>query len=626
MPLIEDKVALRVALLTNFNDGTLKVNSPGHEQRLNDAGTGTVRASLRWTPTDDVTVDVIGSYFRTKGAGPAPKFEGDFCQYQAEGSPICAPRPTPLAISWPGAGPGSDFTGAIPNPDNPYLGTANEPQRMESTVYTATVLVEWARDNWKFDSITGYQSTNFFLHRDQDTSSLPISTLDLTDKSVQISQEFLFSSTWDKPFDYTLGTNYQYDHTPRTQITIPNAQNTTESENWRLFPAIGPIPFIDFEGISLVDGCPIPTAPYPNVPSDYSPSCPPIKPIGVEREDFINVHAESRNHVFGLFGNLSWRPIDDLKLTAGGRFSYTYREWNDKSWSQTYSPFFGSDGLQIEQVGIPQDHDWKSGTWKVSADYQLMDDHMLWSSVGTGSRAGGFNFSEEQPFGAEDILAVEAGTKSTFFDNRLTLNLTGFWYDWDNPQLGSTEDALPVVKNAPSAKSYGFEFEWRALPVDELALNGSFGWQDAMYDEDFFSTDSTIYDFDEPNPADRSPEVNLNGNRMPRTPRFTVSVGAQYMFDFDRWGKVTPRVDFYFRDDVAFRQYDNPKDIQASYTRTDARISWFSESDQYWVELFARNLENNAVKTNQEVSSQIYRLHYYDAPINGGVRFGYYFR
>jgi hypothetical protein len=46
----------------------------------------------------------------------------------------------------------------------------------------------------------------------------------------------------------------------------------------------------------------------------------------------------------------------------------------------------------------------------------------------------------------------------------------------------------------------------------------------------------------------------------------------------------------------------------------------------WWAELYARNLENNAVRTNQELVGNIYRKHYYDEPRNGGFRFGYNFR
>jgi hypothetical protein len=36
-----------------------------------------------------------------------------------------------------------------------------------------------------------------------------------------------------------------------------------------------------------------------------------------------------------------------------------------------------------------------------------------------------------------------------------------------------------------------------------------------------------------------------------------------------------------------------------------------------------RNLENDKVKTNQEIVSSVYRLHYYDSPRSGEFRVGY---
>jgi iron complex outermembrane receptor protein len=626
MPLIEDKLALRTSFLFNYNDGLLHQRSQFNDQRVNDAGNAFVRASLRWEPSDEVTVDLIGSWRRSKVNGAGSKFEGPYYTPPEVPDALDALLPgTNTVPTWPGAGPGNDYTGALPNPFSNYEGTANEPSRQDSTVYTATLLVAWEASQFKLDSITGYQSTDFFLHRDQDTSSLPLSILELTDKSRQLSQEFVLNSTWDRAVNYTAGTIYQYDWTPRTEVKTRAFQDTAESVNWTLLPALGPP-----TPVSLVDGCPIP----PGTFGPYAPSCPATKPLGQESRTFVNALTEAKNHVFGLYGNVRWEVIDDLTLSAGGRFSYTHRTWNDDTSSDTYSvfsvgapPFTPPNfGIQIKQRGVHQTHDWTAGTWKLSADYQVHEDHLLWASAGTGSRAGGFNFSEEQPFGAEFILAVEAGTKSMFFDDRLMLNLTGFWYDWDNPQIANTVNALPVTSNAPSAISYGVELEWRALPIDELQLNGSFGWLEAFYDENFIKRDSTRPDYTEPDFTQRNQLVNLNGNRMPRSPRFTVSFGAQYTFDIGNFGTLIPRVDFYFRDDINFREYGNPADVAEGYTRTDARLIWRSESGQFWGELYARNLENSSAKTNQEIIASVYRAHYFTDPINGGFRVGYYFQ
>ena len=174
---------------------------------------------------------------------------------------------------------------------------------------------------------------------------------------------------------------------------------------------------------------------------------------------------------------------------------------------------------------------------------------------------------------------------------------------------------MPALDNITAAELH----RWLAGKFD-----GSFGWLEATYDKSFLTTDTSEQDFAAPITS-RTTEVDIKGNRLPRSPRFTASVGAQYTFYLSDYGSLTWRVDFYYRDKVAFRQFNNPKDIESSYTRTDARITWRSESEKIWVELFARNLEDEHVKTNQERSETIYRKYYYDEPRSAGVRVGYYF-
>jgi iron complex outermembrane receptor protein len=482
-------------------------------------------------------------------------------------------------------------------------GTADENQHQRSTVWTGTLIADWQQGDFAFRSTTGYQSVDYFLHRDQDTSSVSIQTLDLTDQSLQVSQELLFHSTWDRPVQWTVGANYQYDETPITQLYIPNAQNTQASTGLLLLSQLF--------GIGFVDGCP--------------PACPLPKPPGVTQEDFTNALTAADNHVAGVFGQLSWDVTDRLTLSGGARYSYTYRNWKDDSLVQSFVLLNAGTGLFIRQVGFHQSNSWDAVTWKVGVDYRLGDSHLLWTTVSTGERAGGFNFVEEQPFDSEKILAVEAGTKSRFFDDRLQLNLTGFWYDWDDPQITQRVDAINTVRNAPSAISYGVEAELDALVTDALRLRATFGWLEAFYDEFFLTEDSTdIVGVDGVNqPITRV--VDIDGNRVPRSPRFTVSVGAEYRFDLGRFGTITPRFDFDYRDAITFRQYGNPKDVQGRFTRTDVRVHWQEQRGRLWAEIFGRNLENKDVKTNQEIQNAINRVHYYDPPIAGGFRVGVFF-
>ena len=60
-----------------------------------------------------------------------------------------------------------------------------------------------------------------------------------------------------------------------------------------------------------------------------------------------------------------------------------------------------------------------------------------------------------------------------------------------------------------------------------------------------------------------------------------------------------------------------------AYSRPDVRITWSSITEQFWGEVFARNLENESTKTNQEVLQSIYRVHTIDQPRSFGFLVGY---
>jgi iron complex outermembrane receptor protein len=597
MPIVENKLAFRAALLTQFTTGQFEIVNDENDQRLGDVAAATLRASLRWDPHEDVRVDLIGSWLASDGDGGASKFRGDYT--------------TPPGNRWVGAGAGFDYRGAESNPSNHYKGTANEPQTSDATVYTATLLVNWEPGDFELESITGYQATDFHTHTDYDTSNLPIAVLDLWDDSRQLSQELILNSTWEHPVNYTVGTIYQYDWTPQTRVRIDNAQDDVAVIPFQLVSLVVlPPPDPPF---SLVDGCP--------------PDCPPTKLPGDPYDDFIDAYAKIDNHVFGVYANLSWEVVETLTLSAGGRFSLTYRDWRDTTVAQSYfetlTTTTQSIGIQIRQVGIHDEKTWTAGTYKFGVEWEATNENLLWASVGTGSRAGGFNFGEERSFDAEYIFAVEAGVKNTFFDNRFVLNVSGFWYDWDDPQLAATQDGLPITTNTGSATSYGIEVDLFAIPIDDLAIDASFGWLEAYYDSDFFQADITIQDFTQGDPRRRTTPININRNRLPRSPRFTASLGAEYTFDVGRWGTVTPRVDAYYRDEVTFRQFGNSKDTAAAYTRTDARIIWRSSTAQFWAEVYVRNIENEAVKTNQQIVASIYRTNSIAAPRSTGFRIGY---
>ncbi|SMQ94350.1 TonB dependent receptor [Xanthomonas fragariae] len=74
---------------------------------------------------------------------------------------------------------------------------------------------------------------------------------------------------------------------------------------------------------------------------------------------------------------------------------------------------------------------------------------------------------------SETILSWEAGIKSSLFDNRLRLNVSGFTYTVDDIQLnGNDSDGNGVLFNADKAKAKAYDMEadldW--CPISNLSL------------------------------------------------------------------------------------------------------------------------------------------------------------
>ncbi len=81
----------------------------------------------------------------------------------------------------------------------------------------------------------------------------------------------------------------------------------------------------------------------------------------------------------------------------------------------------------------------------------------------------------------------EIGLKSTWLDNRLIVNVTGFYNTYRDIQLAITQaDARGLastgIKNAAKAKIFGAELEVTALPMDGLTLTMGLGHTNAEYD------------------------------------------------------------------------------------------------------------------------------------------------
>ncbi len=216
------------------------------------------------------------------------------------------------------------------------------------------------------------------------------------------------------------------------------------------------------------------------------------------------------------------------------------------------------------QVVISSDFDDGSGTgnvtkspdlpgytdWRIGAEYDISDDHMVYGTISTGTRSGGFNRALPGNRGVttswdnENLKVWEAGSKYSFVagDFPIRLNTAVFYYDYadkvlqglvsvtnpcDSNPSGTCTNNYVQNQNAAKASILGFEVDGDVV----LPQGFNFRWNFAYLDSEF--KDSVVVDS-----RQGASEVNIKGNRLPNTSKYNLNLVLSQAMDVD-WGVVS---------------------------------------------------------------------------------------
>jgi iron complex outermembrane receptor protein len=199
------------------------------------------------------------------------------------------------------------------------------------------------------------------------------------------------------------------------------------------------------------------------------------------------------------FGEVTYQPIQPLKLTAGLRW------YQVKTSSEGYELGLATGGGPA--VISPPASQTESGVNpKFEADYHLTPDQMIYVNVAKGFRPGGIvpivpsgeagtatdctaalkqvdpniNIAQTRSFQSDSLWNYELGTKTEWLDHRLSVDAAAFYIKWNNIQQEILLSCgFQYTANAGAAVSKGGELEIRARPVDPLEMSLGLGYQDA---------------------------------------------------------------------------------------------------------------------------------------------------
>jgi len=261
---------------------------------------------------------------------------------------------------------------------------------------------------------------------------------------------------------------------------------------------------------------------------------------------------------------------------------------------------FYTDGSYTTAWGTAANFDktvnFKNTSPKISLDYQISPDAMVYGLFTRGFKSGGFNIRANttavprsgEPFEDEKVDSLEFGSKLSLLDQRLFLNLAVFHNVYKDIQLSvftsytlpdGTQSFFGDFTNAGKGTIDGAEVEYQFLPTPNWLISGNLAWLDAKYDEYF----------------DRGVDI-ADRQKFTNAPRVSGAVNLEYRTPLANGGNLSARVGYQYQSEVWPTTDLSPAIRQRGYGLLNAGMIW-KVDDAWSLSLQGSNLTDKEYRT-----------------------------
>ncbi len=326
-----------------------------------------------------------------------------------------------------------------------------------------------------------------------------------------------------------------------------------------------------------------------------------------------------------VFGQATYSLSARVRATAGVRFSQDEKSRIGATNFQQGAQFNPATDVSLLNAAFI---DTRKTTWRLGSEFDLAPDTLLFGTVSTGFKAGGFNDgclagtnykgiscpaqvavpASALYYQPETLTSYEAGIKSKFWGNKASINASAFYYDYSNLQLSG----VVVVNGAPRfsttnaavAHIKGLELEGQIIATSADHFSYALALLDAQY-------------------ASYQPDgvTSWAGKKLDRSPSSVLTLGYEHSF---RLPGSRLKAGIFTRSSSAYKisvpsqllQYPIP-----ARTQSDLSLSYHPDGANWSVQALAKNLENKVVPVVIDSVGQMFA----SEPRTFGVKFDYRF-
>lgn len=514
------------------------------------------RVSLAWQPTSDLNVNLSLQHDQDDLLGYAPN--------QAYVEPVVVNSGAPIL------GAIQDYV--IDDKTAKTNPAAGEKETGSFEASHATLNIEYDMGDTVLTSITGFQSYTLEGSNDADGSPLTLIYRPKGNEEFeQISQELRVTSSYDGNFNYIAGVYYQ-----TTALDYV--------EDYQVYPLniIGDRDFkVDSDTMAVFGQF------------DYKISDKWEATIGLR---YSNETKDGYRKLIAI-DPTTRTPIVEMPLVKAPAISVPFP-------NGLPGPIYSAvvlAGQNIYDHEIASNRDESNFTPSLNIKYK-MEDAMIYASVSTGAKAGGFDSRANNPddfeFEDESVISYELGTKLTLDEGLADINIAIFNMVFDDLQTSVYDGSTGFfVQNGGQATSRGIEVDGRWAFADNWMVNGSLGYLDFTWDEftgaKCFKSAELVSD----NIDESGKSCDLSGETNAFAPKISGSLGLEYYAELNDSLELKIALDALHKSEYYTNTDLNPFTMQDGFTKVNARISLLDINGTWQVALLGKNLTDKITKS-----------------------------
>ena len=313
----------------------------------------------------------------------------------------------------------------------------------------------------------------------------------------------------------------------------------------------------------------------------------------------------AENITTAAFGQMKFNLTPQASVALGARYtrdrngqSLDYIDIPSEPITGVKNTFVATSAAPLYPEGTVKGHNF---SYRISPQYQLSKDAMVYANYTTGYKPGGIAFvsNKYDPYREETVKSLEFGIKSELFGRTLRLNADVFMEKFKDFQttvlttIPGSPTLAAVIGNAGELRTTGAEIgaTWRAAPA--LTLNSSVSYTNGKYTDYVYDT-----------------KTDYTGTRLTNAPRWTGTFGVDYQAPVSAGMDVRAHVDVAVRSKLWTVVGQPAYSEVPGYALVNARVTLVPDDSRFEYGIYARNLFDRYYSTGYQQYGPLGLLHY----------------